>query len=158
MPNYNFDPTSTTASIEVLPKGDYEVIIGEGKPFLRDGEKGQNWGIMFPLIVADGIHKDKKVYSNSYMHTPGAGTFTKQFQMAVLGFERNQSSEEQFNEEYGKADWSFDPESGHLGEGWKELFGKRVIVSLDTQPHRDRPDEMTQQFKGFRPVSAVSTL
>lgn len=158
MPQFNFDPTAASATIEVLQKGDYEVIVGEGKPFLRDGEKGQNHGIMFPLKVASGIHEGKPLFYNAYMHTPGAFAFVKQFQMAVLGFDKNREGEDAFNNQFGSADWGYDTDTGTVGDAWRELFGKRVIVSADTQPHRDRPDELTQQLKGFRPVDASATL
>lgn len=158
MPTFNFDPSSASATLEVLPKGDYEVIIGEPKPFLREGEKGTNYGVYYSLKVLNGPHKDKTIVTNLYMHTPGAGSYAKQFQMAALGYARNTASEREFDAIHAGDDWTFGVDPNVIGDGWRALMGKRIVVSLDTQPNKDRPDELTQQFKGYRPVDASATM
>lgn len=152
MPKYNYDPSKTTAAIEVFPADDYEFIIGEPKTFLRKNTKDEDsYGVMFPLQVAEGELKGKRTIYSCYLHSEGGQTFTKQFQLAVYGYKRDAAGEREFNSKFGDADWTFDPESSHLGDAWRKMAGSRVIGAL-TVGKNNKTDEPQQQFKSWRPA------
>jgi hypothetical protein len=151
---YGFDPSTVSASFEVYPKGDYEVKIGEPKPFARDNRDGKpTYGVRYPLtITSPGPQMNKRALYSCYMHTEGSQAFTKQFLMAAYGYKRTQPEEERFNRDFTGKDWLFDPENGSVGDVWKNAQGQRITISLDVQKTED--DKEQQQFTGFRPISA----
>jgi hypothetical protein len=156
MPDYNYNPSQATASIPILPKDDYEVIVGAPKAFLKKNDDGsdKNWGVRYSLQLAND--DTTRIIYSGYLHTGGAANFFKQFQMAAYGYRKSASSEEQFNEAYKDADWSLNFETGECGEAWKGMEGARVIASLDVVPAKDSSGKPTgeeqQQFKNFRPL------
>ena len=150
MPRYDFSPDAVFATIPVLPKGEYEFIVGEPKAFLRQNQKGQDsYGIRFPLVTAEtsnGVKKGTRIFFNTYQQSEGAQAIAKQFAMAVFGFKRTDEEEQRFNSEFAGKDWSFNTDTGVVCDAWMELKGKRITGSVDVQANRDHPDQLMQQF------------
>jgi hypothetical protein len=160
---WDFDPSTVSASIEVLPKDEYEFQVGEPKAYLNPGKqqpdgttKADNFGVRYPLtVMRSANHPEtvgKKVLLNGMMHTPGSQAMTKGFLMAVFGYHNKPDEEKEFNAVTATKDWKFHPPSGGVSDFWREATGLRVIGSLDTAPRQDNPAESQQQFKGWRPV------
>jgi hypothetical protein len=155
-PRYDVDPTSVTAVIAILEKGEYELSVGEPKSF----EKVDNSqtpakvsrGVRYPLTVAEGPETGARTFYTCYTHTDGAISFMKQFLLAVLGYPATRDDEKRFDAKYKGNDWGMDTESGGVGDVWRELNGKRVVAVVDVQLGQDG---LTQQQKWvkFRPVS-----
>jgi hypothetical protein len=157
-PVYRPDPTKVAAGIKVFDKGEYEIELGEPKPFLRETKQGknagqENHGVMFTNIIVEGAEKGQRYIHNCMMHTPDSETFSKQFQMAAYGFDRK--DERKFDEEVGsKKDWVYDPkpEDGsdpYVGDGWRDMKGKRILISLNQRPGPNGPQ---QSVDGVRPA------
>lgn len=155
MPRYEPDPSKALASgFEVYPKDTYEFIVGEPKAFYRDGQKGANWGVRFALTIAnEGNYKGKKYFKTLWYHTQATEGMNKQFQMAVLGFKAGKEGENAFNAQYGAAagaDWSFDTDSGSVGDTWRELVGQRVVADLDVKLGADDTEQQVE--RNWRPL------
>ena len=151
MPRFNIDPSKVSATIEVFEKGDYEfAIIGEPKTFMRKNRKGDDsFGVRYQLeIKSDGPANGKKLLVSCYQQSEGAQSMTKQFFMAVLGYQRKASEEQRFNNDFAGADWSFDTDSGMVGDMWRTIIGKRVACSLDVGISDS--GEQQQVFKQWR--------
>ena len=154
MPRFEFDPTKVSASIEIFEKNEYEFQVGEPKSFMRKNRKNEDsYGVRFPLTIMEGVHKGKRTVFSTYQQSEGAQAMTKQFLMAVLGYEKNRAGEDRFNEDVRGKDWSFDPETGAVGDIWREATGQRVYGSLDIAKNDETGDPM-QQFKGWRPIGS----
>lgn len=157
MGRYNPNPTAATVSIPVFPKGDYEFTLKEPKPFERTNQEGKtSHGVRYALdctavVEGDKNMKGKRTIFSCYQHNEGAVSFAKQFQMAVYGFDRSEHGETGFNDLALTKDWSYDPEAGAVGDGWKGMTGKRVVISMDVgvNPVSGEPN---QNFTGFAPV------
>lgn len=150
MPRFENSPANVVASMEVFPKDDYLFVVGEPKPFFRQNSKGQDsYGLRVSLTIKDGPYEKKRTVASFYMHSEGAQMMTKQFQMAVLGYGKGRQEEQRFDAEWGGKDWSFDTDSGAVGDAWRELTGKLVYGSLDVSINENSGDEQ-QQFKGWR--------
>lgn len=158
MPRYDFNPEAVSAVIEVLPKGDYEFIVGEPKSFLRQNQKGNDsYGIRFPLVLAEdanGKRKGTRIFFNTYQQSEGAQAIAKQFLMAVHGYNRNEDGEKQFNAEFAGKDWGFDTDKGTVGDAWMSVKGKRVKGSLDVGIN-EQNNQQQQQFNAgcWAPIS-----
>lgn len=151
MPRFEANPASVTTSLEVFPKDDYEFVIGEPKTFFRQNSKGgDSYGIRLPLTIGTGDYQNKRTLVSLYFQSEGAQSMAKQFQMAALGYGKGRTEEERFNKDWGGKDWSFDTDSGAVGDAWRELVGNRVVGTLDVTIS-DSGDEQ-QQFKGWRPL------
>jgi len=152
MPRYEADPSKVTATFEVLEKGDYEFAFGEPKAFLRTGDKGDNYGVRYPVKVAEGPFTGKRQIVTCYIHTDDALAFSKQTLMAALGFDVNSEGEKAFNAKYAGSDWSIDTDTGACGDVWREVIGKHAVATADVgaNPKDGTP---TQQFKKWRKVS-----
>lgn len=157
MPNYNYDPSSAVASFEVFPKDEYEVQIGEPKAFIKQSGEGDkahdSYGIRFPLIIKEGAYAGKKMFYSTYLHSEGGQSFAKRFQMAALGYGKGKPEEDRFNNDMRGKDWSFDPETGGVGDAWREFVGKRIIVAVDVSKNTRSGDDQ-QQFTGFRSIAS----
>lgn len=159
-PRYEFDPTNVSVSFAKLDKDSYEMQVGEPKAFQRENKKGETTvGIRFPLTVKGGNFDGKRPQPhNGYMTNEGSQSFTKSFVMSVMGFSRTPEGEEAFNTEMRGSDWSFDPETGAVGDAWRKVTGKRVIVDVDLQPAQDAngnpTGEFNNQYTGFRPLNS----
>lgn len=150
MPIYNNDPSKVVAGFTVLPKDSYEFIVGEPKAFEKTGQKGVNYGVRFPLVVATGPMEGTKAQPHvCYEHTQDAEAFGKQFKMAALGFGKGREEEKRFDKEYGGKDWSFDTDSGGVGDAWREMVGKRVIGDYDIGINPNSGEEQ-QKVLGWR--------
>jgi hypothetical protein len=156
-PVHQFDPTQVVAGFAVFPKDEYEFEVKDAKAFQRTNKKGEEtYGIRFQLIGRSSVADGKKSMYTCYMHSDGAQSFSKQFLMAVYGFNRNDSDEKRFNAEYGDAAlWSYDPESGAVGEIYKGTVGKRFYGNVEPGKNPET-GEPTQQWKSFRPFSAAA--
>lgn len=155
-PQFNFSPDAVVASMEVLPKGEYEFKVGTPKSFLRQNSKGaDSYGVRYPLtVVLPAEMEGKRVVFSTYFQSDGAQSMAKQFMMAVLGYGKGRTEEQRFNNDFRDKDFTFDPDDGSVGDAYTSLEGLRVIGSLDTQPNQNNPDEDMQQFKGWRSVAS----
>lgn len=157
-PRFEFDPSTVVASIEVFPKQEYEVQIGEPKSFKRmagEGEKEhESYGVRFSLVIKrpDEYNNKRTIYS-LYLHTEGSQAMGKQFMMAAMGFSKGAAEEKRYDAEARGKDWSLDFQTQGVGDAWRELTGKRVIVSLDVTKNNRTGDEM-QQFQSWRPITS----
>lgn len=141
MGRYEADLTKVSAGFTIYPKGEYEFSFGTPKAFKREGKKGANFGVGFPLTcmeVHDGDPnmKGKKHYYNGFMHSEGAQSFTKGMVMAAYGYVTDQKAEKNqqaFDEKFAGEDWSFDPDNGSVGSVFKDMEGKRIIYVLDVE-------------------------
>lgn len=152
MPRFVSDPTKDTAGFPILPKGDYEVRIGEPKPFYGEGNNGVNHGVAYLLTVEkadDPSLVGSKIYQRCYQHSQGAKDFCKSFIIAAAGYNANE--ERTFNEAANGADWSYDTDSGEVGEAWRLLSGKTVIVSLSIGKNKQTQADQ-QNIDGWRPL------
>ena len=151
---FNFNPEAVSAAIEVLDPDEYEVIVGEPKAFSREKAegKGTSVGIRFPLSVAEGPSKGKKVFYTCYLTSDGAQAIAKQFLMAVHGFKRDAASEKEFNAAFRGADWGYDVTSGACGDAWNSAKGKRVRFAADVRTYEGA---VQQEFKPgcFSPIN-----
>lgn len=156
-PVMNFDPNQVQASFEIFPKDEYEFEIKDAKAFQRTNKKGEEtYGIRFQMIGRSGVANEKKAMYTCYMHSDGAQAFSKQFIMAVFGYDKNDASEKRFNATHGDADlWKFNPEDGTVGEIYKRTVGNRVFATVDEGKNPETGDP-TQNWKSFRPVQRVA--
>lgn len=153
MGRYEHDPTQVVAALAILPKDDYEFKIGHPKPFERTAKKGhQSYGLMFPLTVVDGPQAGKKVLFRIYLHSEGAAQMAKRFQMAVFGLSTNEKNEKVFDAAVAGQDWSYDPETGELGEAWAEYEGKHVCCDLDVGYAKDETGAEMKDEKTGEPI------
>lgn len=158
MPRYDHDPTSVTASITILPKDDYEFIIGKPKAFERTAKAGhQSYGIMFPLKVANGPQAGKKTILRVYLHSEGAAQMAKRFQMAVYGLSVNEKNEKEFDSYAAGLDWGYDTEDGSVGEEWAKYEGLHAACDLDVETVKnDKGEDVESQVWGvWRPIASV---
>lgn len=155
-PRYVYDPSKVSSSIEIFPKNDYEFIIGEPKAFKGANQQGQeNFGVRVALTHAEGEFRGKKTVYTMYMHSEGAQSMAKRFHIAAYGFPQNGQNlaqgEQAFNEAHGGDDWSFDPDTGSVGDAWAKMAGGRIIGSLDVKKN-NKDDSPQQDFKSWRPA------
>lgn len=155
-PRYEPDFSKVTVSFELFSKGDYEFVIGEPTSFQGENRKGGlKVGVRYPIVLAEdtnGHKKGARQMFTCYIHSDGAMSFSKQWLMAALGFNRNE--EKKFDAEYASKDWSIDTESKAAGDVWREVNGKRVIISVDQQANPET-GELGNTFSGFRPVTTA---
>lgn len=151
MPRYENDPTKVTASFEVLPKDDYEFIVGEPKSFYRINNAGNpSYGVRYPLTVGSGPMQGKKSSQVCYEQSEGAIAMGKQFRLAVLGYDKGRSEEQRFDKDYAGKDWAFDTDDNSVGDAWRELTGKRVVGSFDVAMGTNGEEQ--QDVKGWRKI------
>lgn len=151
MPRYDYDPSKVSASIEVFPKGEYEFIVGEPKAFAGNGQKGPNYGVRYVLTCAsDGPMNGKKFFQSLWFHSEAAGPINKRFMLAASGYNADKNSEQRYNTEAAGKDWSFDTDSGAVGDGYRELVGKRVVADVDVTLG-DNGNEQ-QKVNAWRPL------
>ena len=156
MPTFDFDPSKVVASFEVYPKGEYEVQIGEPKSFIRKAGEDQHdsFGIRYPYVIKLPTEfENKRGVHTCYYHNEGSQGMSKQFVMAVMGYGKGRPEEERFDREVRGKDWAFDPTTGSVGDMYRELTGKRVIMSLDTQKNKETGEEQ-QKTVGFRSLTS----
>lgn len=154
MPRYENSPAAVSATIEVFPKDDYLFILGEPKVFSGVTKSGknagkENYGVGFSLTVKDGEKEGKRQFTRCFESSEEAQAMSKQFKMAVLGYDRTKADEARFNAEWGSKDWSFDTDSGAVGDAWREMTGRLVVGILDVEIDKDTGDER-QVWKGWR--------
>lgn len=151
MPRFTPDPSKVSATLEVLEKGDYELTIGEPKTFFRQNQKGEDsYGVRYQLTVAEGPKKGTKIFYSCYQQSEGAQSMTKQFFMAVLGYDRKSSDEKRFDADFAGQDWVFNTDDGALGDMWRSIIGKRVMCSMDVGISNS--GEPQQKFNKWRPL------
>jgi hypothetical protein len=155
-PRYEHDPSKVSAVIAILDKGDYELIIGEPKAFFGAGKDGKadNYGVRYPLTVAEGPEKGSKTFYSAFIHSDGALSFSKQFLMAALGFKPTKEDEKRFNEKYQGSDWSIDTDTKGVGDVWREATGKRLMATVDVgiQTEGANAGSPQQKWVKFRPL------
>lgn len=164
MSRFTYDPTKVSATISVLPKDDYEVILGDPRAYTQDINNGpqagmRKFGIRVPMTVSGGEQDGKPIFFSGELfvgqdaETAQPSQFAnamKSLQLAAFGYSRDEQGEAQFNADHANDDWDFNPENGAVGEGWQAMRGKRVIVSLDINVQGDR---QFQKFVGFRSLA-----
>lgn len=150
MPRFQPNPTSVDAGFPVYPAADYEIILGDPKSFYRPGKNGKadNYGVTFRSTIAEGDKQGKPIMINCYMHTPESEGFSKQIQMAALGYPKD--AEDKFNAEVGAGDWSFNTDDNSVGEEWTKMKGTRLIVTLTVKMGEGGVQQ--QGTAGFRPI------
>lgn len=157
MPAFTPNAAKASALNEIFPKDSYEFIIGQPKAFAReytdkDGNVKPLVGVGYNLRIAEGDHKDHRTYFQAFVHDDMSLAATKRFLMAALGFKIDSDGEKAFNEKYSDDSvYSFDTDSGAVGDIWREVTGKRVIGDLDI---RTTEKGQFQQFKTWRSISA----
>jgi hypothetical protein len=157
MPTFTPNASKITALMTVLPKDDYEFIVGQPKPYSRtytdkEGNVQPLVGVGYPLRVAEGTHKDERLYFNAGTENDISMSGSKRFLMACLGFKLDAEGEQAFNEKYSDdAIWTFDPDSGAVGDIWREVVGKRVVCGVDI---RTTEKGTFQSFKSWRSINA----
>lgn len=171
-PRYEPDLTKATAALTVFEKGRYEFAVGEPRSFSRPkrDEDGleiadqMTVGVRFPvkctqpLDGGDPSAKGKRSNIELYLGSEGGQGYAKQFMMATLGFPITEKAEDEFNERFAGADWSFDPDTQAVGDVWREATGKRMIAEVDVQSFTNRQTgEVGQRQRWIRylPVSAA---
>jgi hypothetical protein len=156
-----FSPNMANESLSILlPRGEFEFSIGEGKPFSRNKEKDGvttvMWGVIYSLKVTGSTNSDedskkfigKNIPLSLYMHGENTGNLNKQFAMAGHGFTPTTASETEFNAKFpSDDDWYVDTEANAIGEGWKSLAGKRVRAIVDQKVNKNDATQMNNQFK-----------
>lgn len=159
MSRYSHDPTQVTASLTILPKDEYEFVIGKPKPFERTAKAGhQSYGVRFPLTVVGGSQNGKKTVYSLYLHSEGGQQMAKRFQIAVGGLTVNEKNEKIWDQQNAGRDWGYDPESGEVGEGWKEYEGVHVVCDLDVEiVKNDKDEDVESQIWGtWRPLEGAT--
>jgi hypothetical protein len=157
---YEPDLTKVQSSIPIFPKGTYEYSVGEPKAFGGTNRKGDpKLGVRYSVRceeVHDGDQKfkGKRTIVSLYVHTEDAQGMAKRFILAALGYAVNEQGEKEFDAEYKGRDWSIDPETGAVGDVWREPTGKRVLSDCDIQA-----GDEGAQFQAFswRPLNSAVT-
>ena len=161
-PVYNPDPSQVSAFFHIFSKGDYLFDVGEGKPFEGVNAEGKpNAGVRYPLtctrVLGDGdpTALKKKQMFTCYVHSDGAVSFSKRFQMGCLGFNGDSEGEQAFNEEIQGEDWRIDPDptAPYLGSMWQKISNTSVIISCDVQ--MDDDGKKQQKWGAFSPLSSL---
>lgn len=157
-PMFTFNPADVSAVMEVLPKGEYEFIVGEPQSFIRKNQKDEDsYGVRFPLVLAEdsnGKRKGTRIFYNTYGQSEGAQAIAKQFLMAVHGYPRKEEDEKRFNADFAGKDWNYDPNKKTVGDAWMSVKGKRVKGSLDIGINNKSGEQMQQFNAGcWAPIS-----
>lgn len=159
MPNFQPDLTQVTVNFPILEKGDYEILVGEPKAFIRDKSdgSGQSYGVRYPLQLAEdypGYKKGTRLAPfNGVMSSEGGQSFAKRFLMACLGFKSSKTDEKRFDETFKGDDWSFDTDNGTVGDMWRKANSARLVVSFDIGINSES-GEQQQKWGTMRPVTA----
>lgn len=144
---FQFNPDEISATIEVLDEDEYELIVGEPKAFSKSKSEesggGASVGIRYPLTVAEGPSKNKRIFYTCYMTSDNAQAIAKQFLMAAHGYKRNKEEEKAFNDKFRGADWTFNVNDGTCGDAWMSAKGHRVRAALKIKIYNNAPQ---QQF------------
>ena len=156
MPQPVFDPTKVRATQEIFPKGDYEVLIGEPKSFIRQAgaDKHDSYGVMFPFRIKsaeDAEYIGKTGLHSIYHHSENSAGMNKQFLMAALGYGKTKQEEARFDSEQAGEDFSCDYETGGVGDFYRKLTGRRVIMATEPKNNKET-GEPTNGIKGWRPI------
>lgn len=144
MPRFQHSPAAVTANFSVLPKGPYTLKIGEPKTFFKDNAanaKENSYGIRFGLSVVSPAEQKmlKPAPMNCYQHNEGSQAASKAFLIAAYGFKNNEEGEKAFNIATQDLDWSFDTDTGEVGEGWKKIAGQAINCDADITMYEGNP-------------------
>jgi hypothetical protein len=154
MPKYTADPTKVTTALAIFPKGDVELKCGKPKAFERQNRKGeQSYGIRIPVECVSGPSTGKRSVVSLYMHSDGAQSMAKRFQMAMAGMLVNDANEKAFDANVAGLDWSFDTDTGECGAAWAAYEGNHIVATVDVSLQtNDKGDQIEQQdWKGWLP-------
>lgn len=160
MQKYQFNISQISAGIKTLDKGEYECVVlsepkayyTQAKPNAVTGEPGQDrFGVRMTFRVAEGEEKDNNIiFSPDFGGEFSGAGIAKQALMAANGF--NTDTEKDFNAQFEGKDFDFDFSDINapvIGEGWKEMKGKRLKVNLDINVAKDGTGKMYQKFVSF---------
>jgi hypothetical protein len=160
MKSFDFNISQISSGIKTLDKGRYEVIVlsepkayfTKGKDHPVTGEPGQDrFGVRMTFRVAEGDEKDQNlIYSPNFGGEYPESGLAKQALMAVHGFTTQTESE--FNAQFADKNYSLDFNDVNapiIGDGWKEMKGKRLIVNLDVNFAKDGSGKQFQKFVSF---------
>jgi hypothetical protein len=154
MPRVEAHPASVSSTLEIFPKGTYELTIQGVAGFIGKQENAAGEmpsGVRYTLVIDKPTQfKGKRVLQNCYQHNEGSQSMAKQFLMAALGYGRSRPEEERFNEDEANTDWGYDTD-GPVGDGWNKLVGRTVVGDFDVQMNKQRPGE-DQQKISWRPL------
>lgn len=165
MPRYGTDTKPSAVSVSnfiILSPGEYELVLKTQKPFVEDNKKNKdefgnptkNYGVrLFLQVATPGEFHEKSVSFTCFEHSEGGQSISKRLKMAFYGFNpANKDDEKKFNELADTLDWSYDTDSGELGDGWKNMSGKRVLAIVSTKPNANNPLENQQDWKAWLPL------
>lgn len=142
MPRYDTNMAGVVASIiGNIPAGHYKFKINTPKAFAKFEEKDgikvlKNYGIRYPVEVVEVVTGDGKVgdkqFFTCYQHTKEAIEYAKAQHMVLCGFDQTREGEEAYNAKYLTGDYSFDTDSGEVGQAWKDCEGSyfEAVVSI----------------------------
>lgn len=157
MGRYTADPTKVTTSIAIFAKGDVELKAGRPKAFERTNSKNeQSYGIRIPVTAVGGPEDGRRSIISLYMQSDGAQSMAKRLQMAIAGFAVNDKNEKLFDVEAAGLDWSFDTETGDVGDAWAKYEGCSFIASVDVEmskPADGSAPREQQKWVSYMPIT-----
>lgn len=157
---FPFDPTKARASMEVFPKGEYEVVLGDAKGFIRQAgkDKHDSYGVRFNYKITgvpEGTSTEyigKTGTHSIYHHSKAAGGMAKQFLIAGYGYGKGNKEEQRFDKDFADADFNVDYETGTVGDFYRGLAGKRVMMTTEPGKNPETGEE-NNNAKGWRALS-----
>lgn len=157
--NYSLDNVSTN---NTHPKDDYEVEVLSVKYNKQEIKQGDRAGQLMHKVTVntkiittvngDPTRAGKPVRID-FIVDEDAESFNRivRFIMACHGIKAGtDEADMEFKEKFQGYDFSVDPDSGTLGNGYNVLVKQRVIVSLDLDGKS--PDKMYNRMISSRPV------
>lgn len=148
-PRFDPDMSKVRAGFPIYEKGEYEVALGEPKPFLYEHRDDGHIvaGVSYPLTMVGLVQTNGELDRTAegdpvssarlYIHTDKSFPIAKRFVMAAAGYDLDH--EEEFNDEWLPDNplW-VDGEPGEedtieAGAGWYEVVGNHLVIDLDIE-------------------------
>ena len=169
MPRFAPAFTKVSSGMKIFPRGDYELAVTGTKPIAyyktdEDGDVTEDFvgGCQVNLEMVGRIGNDGEIDQEDkgeavvpirlYTHTEKAWGMTKGSIMSIMGYKRD--DEDQFNEDFGEADFSLEGESAEdaqLGSDWSRLEGQHFVATLNKRAYKGREQ---QDVGTLQPVSS----
>lgn len=154
MPRFDFNPADASSGIQIYPKGEYIITLGEATSFYAAGKNGKadNAGVIFRAKIAEGEKKGKPVMVRCYYHTQEARDYSKSIQMSALGYTpRKNGEDERFNKDKSGLDWTFNTDDKSCGEGWHSMSGQSIKWEADISINIET-GEQQQKTLSYNPI------
>ena len=152
MPRFDANLSTVSAGIPLLDKDSYGFTVGEPKAFYRKNNDGvESYGVQYQIRCRKpGKYENTPQFVQINWANDTARGIGKQFAMAVLGFNpRDNADEKAFDAQYGNEDWSFDTDSGAVGDFWRLLTGKRVSADVDVYLDKNGVERNRMNWRKF---------